>query len=165
MKTITPFLWFDDRAEEAAQFYTSLFDNSRITEVTRYIVDTPGGRVGDVMTVSFELEGQPFTALNGGPMFTFTEAVSFEIPCASQAEVDRFWNAFADGGEESQCGWIKDRFGLSWQVVPSRFYELVRSPDDAAVSRMTRAMLGMRKLDIAALEAAFAGETEPSPQA
>jgi predicted 3-demethylubiquinone-9 3-methyltransferase (glyoxalase superfamily) len=156
MKPITPCLWFDDRGEEAAKFYTSLFPNSRITDVTYYAPGTPGPE-GKVMTVSFDINGQPFTALNGGPQFTFSEAISFEVRCKDQEEVDRYWAAFtSDGGEESQCGWVKDRFGVSWQVVPDRLYELMSDPDTAAAQRAVQAMLQMRKLDIAALEKAFA---------
>ncbi|MDT2005908.1 VOC family protein [Rhodococcus opacus] len=154
MKPITPCLWFDTEGEEAAKFYTSLFPNSRITEVTHYGPDTPRPE-GTVLTVSFEINGQPFTALNGGPQFTFDEAISFEVRCADQAEVDRYWDAFTDGGEESQCGWVKDRFGVSWQVVPERLYELMSDPDTEKAQRAMQAMLKMRKLDVAELEKAF----------
>ena len=155
MKPITPCLWFDTEGEEAAKFYTSLFPNSRITEVTHYGPNTPGPE-GAVLTVSFEINGQPFIALNGGPQFTFDEAISFEILCKDQAEVDRYWGALTgDGGEESQCGWVKDRFGVSWQVVPERLYELMRDPDTEKAQRAMQAMLKMRKLDVAELEKAF----------
>lgn len=156
MKTITPCLWFDTDAEEAAEFYTSLFSNSRILDITRYGPAGPGPE-GRVMTVSFELDGQEFLALNGGPQFTFTEAVSFQIPCADQDEVDRFWNALSEGGEEGPCGWVKDRFGLSWQVVPSVMPELLGSGDAAKSQRAMQAMLQMKKLDIAALQRAYDG--------
>ncbi|EOM74567.1 VOC family protein [Rhodococcus rhodnii] len=163
MKPITPCLWFDGDAEAAATFYTDLFDDSWITHVDRYPSGTPGGAEGEVMTVSFELRGSPFIGLNGGPAFTFSEAVSFEILCDGQAEVDRYWDAFlAGGGVESQCGWLKDRWGVSWQVVPERLYELMRMPDRDAVNRMTAAMMTMKRLDQAALERAFGGEAVPS---
>ena len=155
---ITPCLWFDGNAEEAARFYIDLFPDSRIDSVLRSPADNPAMAKGDVLMVAFTLAGRPFTGLNGGPEFHFTEAVSFQIDCADQAEVDRYWNALiADGGSESQCGWCKDRFGLSWQVVPRRLLELFSSPDRAAAERAMEAMLGMKKLDIAALEAAANG--------
>jgi predicted 3-demethylubiquinone-9 3-methyltransferase (glyoxalase superfamily) len=154
MSAITPFLWFDTEAEEAATLYTSLFPRSTIVNVSRYGSSGPGP-AGSVMTVTFDLDGQRFTALNGGPQFPFTEAVSFQVDCASQDEVDRYWNALtADGGEESQCGWLRDRFGLSWQIVPSRLPELLGDPDPKRAQRAMAAMLQMKKLDIAALEAA-----------
>ncbi|HSW66779.1 MAG TPA: VOC family protein [Bacillota bacterium] len=154
MPKITPFLWFDSQAEVAANFYVSIFKNSKIIEEARYPEGGPGP-AGTIMTVSFELDGQRFTALNGGPVFKFTEAVSFVIDCADQAEVDHYWDALtADGGEESQCGWLKDKFGVSWQVVPRSLPELLNQPDPAAAQRVTQAMLTMKKLDIAALEAA-----------
>jgi predicted 3-demethylubiquinone-9 3-methyltransferase (glyoxalase superfamily) len=156
MKTITPCLWFDTDAEEAAQFYTSLFNNSRILEVVRYGPTGPGPE-GRVMTVSFELDGREFLALNGGPQFRFTEAVSFQIPCADQDEVDRYWNALTEDGEEGQCGWVKDRFGLSWQVVPAVLPELLGSEDAAKSQRAMQAMLQMQKRDIAALQQAYDG--------
>ncbi len=158
MSKITPFLWFDTAAEEAARLYTSIFKNSRITGVTRYGPEGPGP-AGSVMTVSFELDGQPFTALNGGPEFRFTEAVSFEVRCETQAEVDEYWQKLtADGGEEVQCGWLKDKFGLSWQIVPAALIELLSSPDPARAERVYHAMLQMKKLDIAQLQKAAAGE-------
>lgn len=158
MQKIHPFLWFDGQAEEAAKLYCSLFPNSKLGKVTRYPPGSYGGMDGKVMTVEFELSGQPITGLNGGPEFKFTEAVSFSVACEDQAEVDRYWNALiADGGEESQCGWLKDRFGLSWQIVPTVLNELVGDPDPEKARRATEAMLGMRKLDIAALKAAHAG--------
>lgn len=158
MPKVTPCLWFDSDAEEAAKLYTSLFPNSKIGKIARYPEGLPGDRTGQVMTVEFELDGSPFTGLNGGPMFKFSEAVSFQIYVDDQAELDRYWNGLlADGGEESQCGWLKDRFGLSWQVVPKRMGELMASPDRAAAGRVADAMMKMRKLDIATLEAAAKG--------
>jgi predicted 3-demethylubiquinone-9 3-methyltransferase (glyoxalase superfamily) len=156
MPEITPNLWFDTQAEEAAEFYCSLFPNSKITNVSHY--GDGGPRAGQVLTVEFVLDGNKFLALNGGPEFTFTEAVSFAVPCADQEEVDHYWNAFtADGGEESQCGWCKDKFGLSWQIVPNRLGELLSDPDPERASRAMQAMLQMQKLDIAELERAAAG--------
>jgi predicted 3-demethylubiquinone-9 3-methyltransferase (glyoxalase superfamily) len=153
---ITPFLWFDTEAEEAAQLYTSLFPNSRIAEVTYYGEAGPR-EAGLVMTVAFELDGQRFVALNGGPNFSFTEAVSFVVDCADQAEVDHYWDALtADGGEEGPCGWLKDRFGLSWQIVPRRLRELIADPDRAKTERVMESMMKMKKLDVAELEAAAA---------
>ncbi len=154
---VTPFLWFDGVAEEAAAFYTSLLPDSRIERVTRAAADTPSGPAGTVQTVEFTLAGTRFIALNGGPMFRFTEAVSFQIACDGQAEVDRLWSALAEGGEEGPCGWLKDRWGLSWQVVPTRLHELLGDPDPARARRATETMLQMRKLDIAALERAADG--------
>lgn len=151
-----PFLWFDDQAEDAANFYVSIFPNSKITIVNRYGEAGPGPK-GQVMTIQFELDGQTFTALNGGPHFQFNEAVSFVIDCADQAEVDHYWDKLVEGGAPSQCGWLKDRFGLSWQVVPTALYALIGDPDPAKAQRATQAMLKMVKLDIAALEAAHAG--------
>ncbi|GAA2782246.1 VOC family protein [Kitasatospora sp. CM 4170] len=148
MQKITTFLWYDDRAEEAARLYTSLFPDSRITGTTRYS-DVGPGEPGTVMTVEFELAGQRYTALNGGPVFHFTEAVSLQVDCADQAEVDRLWTALlVDGGEESQCGWLKDRFGLSWQIVPRVLTELIADPDRAKADRVMAAMLQMRKIEI-----------------
>ena len=154
MSTITPFLWFDTEAEEAAQLYTTLFPNSRITEVSRYGESGPR-EAGLVMTVAFELDGQRFVALNGGPEHQITEAVSLVVDCADQAEVDRYWNALtADGGEEGPCGWLKDRFGLSWQITPTRLIELITDPDPEKAQRAMAAMLQMRKIDIAEIERA-----------
>ncbi|CAN5439754.1 VOC family protein [soil metagenome] len=151
MPKISPFLWFDTQAEEAANYYVALFPNSRITS-------SAPGPGGTVMTVGFELDGQAFTALNGGPHFTFTEAVSFVVPCADATEVDRYWDTLtADGGQASRCGWLKDRYGLSWQIVPQEFLDLTGSPDKEAVGRMFAAMMRMTKLDIAELKAAFEG--------
>jgi predicted 3-demethylubiquinone-9 3-methyltransferase (glyoxalase superfamily) len=158
---ITPCLWFDGQGEDAARFYTSIFPNSRITHIARYGEagkEIHGRQPGSAMTVSFELDGQSFTALNGGPQFTFSEAISFQIHCKTQAEVDHFWTKLSDGGDPSaqQCGWLKDRFGLSWQVVPVRLFELLSDADAQKVARATTAMLKMKKLDIAELERAAA---------
>jgi len=149
----TPCLWFDTQGEDAARFYTSLFPNSRILEISRY-GDANPSQAGQVMVVRFELDGQTFMALNGGPQYTFGEAVSFTIDCADQAEVDRYWEALTDRGEEGPCGWLKDRFGLSWQVVPTRLVELLGDPDADRAQRVMRAMMSMRKIVIAELEAA-----------
>lgn len=149
---ITPFLWFDDQAEEAARFYVSIFKRSKLLEVT------PGGPNGKAMTVSFEIEGQPVIALNAGPVFKFNEAFSFFVSCGDQAEVDDLWAKLtADGGEESQCGWLKDRYGLSWQIIPTALGEALGDPDPAAAKRALDAMFTMRKIDIKALEAARRG--------
>lgn len=149
---ITPCLWFDTQGEEAARFYCSVFKNSRITSVVPYSEAGPG-TPGSAMLVEFELDGHPFTAVNGGPEFTFDEAVSFQIACADQSEVDYYWDSLiAEGGEESQCGWLKDRFGLSWQVVPTRLVELASDPRKSAA--VMQAMLGMKRIDVAALERA-----------
>jgi len=160
---ITPFLWFDHQAEEAAQFYTAIFPNARITHVTRYAEsdhESHRGRAGTAMTVAFELDGQPFTALNGGPAFTFSEAISFQIACQTQAEVDYFWERLSAGGDPAaqQCGWLKDRYGLSWQVVPTILPELLGNAEPAQAQRVTAALLQMKKLDIAALQRAYVGE-------
>jgi len=161
MLTVTPCLWFDKgAAEEAAVFYTSLFPDSWITNVDRSPADNPSTKKGEVLTVEFMLSGRPFMALNGGPEFPFTEAVSFSIECQDQAEVDRYWEALvADGGEPSVCGWLKDRFGVSWQVVPRQLNEFMRSDDRAGAERAMQAMLEMTKLDIAKLQEAFEGVT------
>jgi predicted 3-demethylubiquinone-9 3-methyltransferase (glyoxalase superfamily) len=159
MDKITPCLWFDGNAAEAAAFYTSLFPNSRVTGVNRSPGDNPSGKKGSVLTVDFELDGRSFMGLNGGPDFKFNEAVSMSIDCEDQAEVDRYWDALlANGGKESVCGWLYDRFGLSWQVVPHRLVEMYESPDREAAERAMQAMLKMVKLDVAELERAFAGE-------
>jgi len=160
---IVPCLWFDEQAEEAAGFYTGIFPSSRITQVTRYGeagFEFHGKPPGTAMTVAFELDGQAFTALNGGPAFRFNEAVSLQIMCATQAEVDHYWQRLGEGGapEAQQCGWLKDRFGLSWQVVPELLLELLTAQDQAAVQRATEAMLRMKKLDIAGLQQAFSGK-------
>ncbi len=157
MQKISPFLWFDTQAEEAARFYVSIFDNSRIGTVTRYGDAGPGPK-GSAMTVAFELEGQQFIALNGGPHFKFSEAVSFAIDCKTQDEVDRYWNALtADGGAEQPCGWLKDKFGLSWQVNPTILGKMLDDPDPQKAKRAMEAMLKMKKIDIAALQRAYAG--------
>ena len=161
MQKITPCLWFDTQAEEAATFYTSLFENSRIVDVAHYGEAGPGPE-GSVMLVTFELEGQEFQALNGGPQFTFNEAISLQVSCGSQEEVDDFWTRLSEGGEEGPCGWLKDRYGLSWQIVPTRLNELVADPDPARSQAAMRAMLGMKKLDIAALEQAADAATAPA---
>ena len=153
MPKITPCLWFDTQGEEAAEFYTSIFPNSRIVDVARYGEAGPRD-AGTVMVVKFELDGQELVALNGGPEFTFDEAISFQVDCADQEEVDRYSEALTDGGEQGPCGWVKDRFGLSWQVVPARLIELLGDPDEAKAQRAMAAMLEMRKIDIAAVEAA-----------
>jgi len=156
MPTITPSLWFNDDLEEAAEFYTSVFPNSKIVEVTRYGSAGPRAE-GTVMTVTFELDGQRIGALNGGPDFTFNEAVSFMVECDDQDEVDHYWYALSEGGEEGPCGWLKDRYGLSWQVVPAGVDELIKDPDQGRAERAMRAMLGMGKLDVAAMRAAADG--------
>ena len=155
---ITPFLWFDDKAEEAAKFYTSIFKNSKIGNITRYDEEAAGptGRpAGSVMTVDFQLGGQEFVALNGGPMFKFTEAISFVVNCENQEEVDYFWSKLSAGGEESRCGWLKDKFGLSWQVVPAVLIEMLTDKDTAKAKRVMQAMLQMDKIDIAVLKKAY----------
>ena len=158
MQKITPFLWFDNQAEEAMNFYTSIFKNSEVKSVTRYGEAGPGP-AGSVMTASFELEGNQFTALNGGPHFKFNEAISFVIDCKNQEEVDHYWSKLtADGGQESMCGWLKDKFGLSWQVVPRQLTQLLTSKDPGVANRVMQAMLKMRKIDIKKLEAAAAQE-------
>jgi predicted 3-demethylubiquinone-9 3-methyltransferase (glyoxalase superfamily) len=155
MPKITPFLWFDTEAEEAAKYYTSIFPNSRITEVRHYGSAGPN-EAGTVMTVAFELDGQPFVGLNGGPNYRFTEAVSFVVDCESQAEVDQYWSQLSDGGEEGPCGWLKDRYGLSWQIVPKRLMELLGDPDQERAQRAMAAMLKMGKIQIDELEQAAA---------
>lgn len=155
MPQIRPNLWFDTEAEEAAEFYVSVFPNSKIVDVVRYGEAGPR-EAGMVMLVLFELDGHPFTAINGGPEFTFDEAVSFEIDCADQEEVDYYWNALtAGGGNESVCGWLKDRFGLSWQVIPRALGELAGDPDPAKSQAVMKAMLGMKKIVVADLQAAY----------
>ena len=159
MPNITPMLWFDDDAEEAATFYTSTFPNSRIDKVVRAASDTPSNKKGDVITVEFTLDGTKFVGLNGGPDFKFNEAVSFVIDCKDQAEVDHYWDALIKGGgEPSVCGWLKDKFGLSWQVTPRRLLEMTESDDRPAAERAMKAMLEMTKIDIAKLEEAYKGE-------
>ncbi|WP_329174175.1 MULTISPECIES: VOC family protein [unclassified Streptomyces] len=157
MQKITTFLWYDDKAEEAAAFYTSLFEDSRIVREQRYGEAGPGV-AGRVMLVEFELAGQRFLALNGGPDFTFNEAMSLSVDCGPQEEVDRLWAALtADGGQEGPCGWLKDRYGVSWQIVPRRLHELISDPDPVKSQAATKAMLGMKKIVIEELEAAHAG--------
>ncbi len=153
MQKITPSLWFDTQSEEAANFYVSVFKNSRILNVSRYGEAGPRP-AGMVMTVAFELDGQEFIALNGGPEFTFTEAVSLQVNCETQDEVDRYWEILSEGGEEGPCGWLKDKYGLSWQIIPVALTELLNHPDAAKAQRVMAAMLQMKKIDIAALEAA-----------
>jgi predicted 3-demethylubiquinone-9 3-methyltransferase (glyoxalase superfamily) len=155
MQKITPCLWFDTEGEEAAEFYTSVFPNSRIVEVTRY--GSAGPRTeGTVMTVTFELDGQTFIALNGGPDFKFNEAISLEVICEDQDEVDLYWNALTEGGEEGPCGWLKDKYGVSWQIVPRVMYELISDPDQEKSQRAMAAMLQMGKIEIDELEQAAA---------
>jgi len=156
MPKITPNLWFDENGLEAAEFYVSVFPNSQINEVTHYVEGSPQP-AGSVLTVNFTLDGQPFTVINGGPQFTFDEAISFEIRCKDQEELDYYWDTLSAGGEESQCGWLKDKYGLSWQVVPEGWEALFTDPDPERANRAMQAMLGMPKLDIAALEAAADG--------
>ena len=156
--TITPCLWFDGNAEEAAELYTKIFPDSRIDHVSRAAADNPSGKKGDVLTVAFTLAGRPFIGLNGGPDFPFTEAVSFSIDCEDQAEVDEYWDALIEGGgSPSVCGWLKDRFGVSWQVVPHEMTEMLDSPDREGAARAMEAMLQMTKLDVAKLREAYAG--------
>ena len=156
MQKITTFLWFDRQAEEAARFYVSVFTNSRIVKTVRYGEAGPGP-TGSVMTVAFELNGVPFTALNGGPLFHFSEAISFVVNCQSQSEVDVLWEKLSAGGEPGRCGWLKDKYGLSWQLVPTVLPALLGDPDAAKAQRTMQAMLKMDKLDIAALERAHSG--------
>ncbi len=162
MQKITPFLWFDNNAEEAAQFYTSIFKNSRIVKVSRYGDAGPGPK-GSVMVVNFQLAGQEFTALNGGPQFKLSEAFSFVVNCDNQQEVDEYWRKLtADGGQESMCGWLKDKFGFSWQIVPTALGRLMSDTDPKRANRVMQALLQMRKLDIAALEQAAEGNVMTS---
>jgi len=154
MLKITPFLWFDNQAEEAAKFYTSIFKNSKVVQVSHYGDAGPRPK-GSVMTVAFELEGQQFTALNGGPLFKFNEAISFVVDCKSQEEVDYMWARLTDGGEEGMCGWLKDKFGLSWQIVPKQMGDLLGSPDRKKSMAATNAMLKMKKIVISDLQEAF----------
>lgn len=162
LQKIVPFLWFNDTAEEAAKFYTSIFKNSKILSVSRYPdegKEIHGHEAGSAMVVDFVIEDQNFQAINGGPAFTFTEAVSFMISCKDQEEVDYYWNKLtADGGEESQCGWLKDKFGLSWQVTPTALIEFYKAGDTIKYGRAMKAMLTMKKLDIAALQKAYDGK-------
>ena len=158
MQKITPFLWYDDKAEEAANFYVSIFKNSKIGGLTRY--DEEGSKAagrpkGTVMTIKFQLDGQEFVAINGGPHFKFTEAVSFVVNCDTQEEVDKFWEKLTEGGEEVQCGWLKDKYGLSWQVVPTALPEMLQDKDPAKAQRVMKAMLQMKKIDIQTLKQAY----------
>jgi predicted 3-demethylubiquinone-9 3-methyltransferase (glyoxalase superfamily) len=153
MPKITPNLWFDTESEEAAAFYVSVFPNSKITDVTYYGEAGPRP-AGTVLTVEYVLDGQEFTAINGGPEFTFDEAISLLITCADQDEIDYYWSKLSDGGQEGQCGWLKDRYGLSWQVAPAGMAEVLNDPDEARGQRAMKAMLGMKKIDMAALQAA-----------
>jgi len=160
MQKITPFLWFDNQAEEAANFYVSIFPNSKIKEVSRYGdsgAEIAGREKGSVMTVAFELNGQEFVALNGGPLFKFTEAVSFMVHCKDQEEVDYYWEKLSAVPESEQCGWLKDKYGLSWQIVPTVLDEMVSSSDPVKAERAMKAMLQMKKLDIAGLQKAYKG--------
>ena len=154
MQQISPFLWFDTQAEEAARFYVSIFKNSKILGVTRYGEAGPGPQ-GSVMTVTFELGGQEFIALNGGPHFKFTEAISFSVDCKTQEEVDELWRRLSEGGEEGQCGWLKDKYGLSWQINPTILGEMLSDPDPAKSKRVMEAMLKMKKIDIGRLKQAY----------
>ena len=161
-RKIAPCLWFDDQGQEAAEFYTGIFKNSRIVQIARYGEagrEVHGRPPGSVMTVAFELDGQPFTALNGGPVFKFNEAISFQVYCDTQEEVDHYWGKLSAGGDEraQQCGWLKDKYGVSWQVVPIALIEMISDPDQAKSQRAMAAMLKMKKLDIAALKRAYAG--------
>lgn len=161
MRKITPFLWFDDKAEEAAKFYTSIFKNSKIGDIARYDEEAakPTGRPpGSVMVVEFQLDGQDFVALNGGPLFKFTEAISFVVNCDTQEEVDYFWEKLSAGGEESRCGWLKDKFGLSWQVTPTVLIDMLHDTDSAKAERVMKTMLQMQKIDIEKLKAAYRGK-------
>jgi predicted 3-demethylubiquinone-9 3-methyltransferase (glyoxalase superfamily) len=155
MQKITPCLWFDTEGEDAARFYTSVFPNSRIVDVAHYGSAGPRPE-GTVMAVSFELDGQKFVALNGGPQFTFSEAISFQVDCESQEEVDAYWSKLSAGGEEGPCGWLKDKFGLSWQIVPRRLMELLQDPDKEKAQRAMEAMLKMKKIEVADVERAAA---------
>lgn len=157
MQKITPFLWFDDQAEAAANFYVSIFKNSKIIQKTHYTGAEPVGAKGQVMTVAFELEGQRFVALNGGPQFKFTEGISFVINCDTQEEIDHYWNKLtADGGEEVQCGWLADKYNLSWQVVPAKLADWAKNPD--GFQRVMQALMPMKKLNLAALQKAYDGK-------
>jgi predicted 3-demethylubiquinone-9 3-methyltransferase (glyoxalase superfamily) len=161
MQKITPFLWFDNQAEEAANFYTSIFPNSKIVTVTRY--DEAGAKasgmpVGSAMTVAFELDGEPFTALNGGPIFKFTEAISFVVNCETQEEVDTLWGKLSAVPESEQCGWLKDKYGLSWQIVPKQLGEMLSDADPEKAGRVMQAMLQMKKIDVNALKQAYEGK-------
>ena len=162
MQKITPFLWFNNNAEAAAQFYTSTFKNSKILSISRYGDAGPGPK-GSVMVVSFQLEGQQFTALNGGPLFKFSEAFSFVVSCENQEEINYYWNKLtSDGGQESQCGWLKDKFGFSWQIVPTALGKLMTNTDPQKANRVMQALFQMKKIDIATLEEAAEGKVPVS---
>ena len=156
MGKITPFLWYDNNAEEAVNHYTSIFKNSRVTNIARYGEAGPGPK-GSIMTIAFQLEGQDFIALNGGPMFKFNEAISLSVDCKTQQEVDKLWEKLSAGGQPSQCGWLKDKYGLSWQIVPSVLIEMLQDPDAEKSQRVMQAMMQMGKIDIAALQRAYQG--------
>ena len=158
MQKITPFLWYSTQAEEAAAFYASIFPDSRVTRVVALPSESPSGPPGSVKVVDFVLFGQPFVAMSAGPLDPFNHAVSFVVNCENQAEIDRYWNALLDGGSAEQCGWLKDRFGLSWQIVPTVLSDMMADPDRAKAKRAADAMMKMVKLDIAALQAAYAGK-------
>jgi len=157
MQKITPCLWFDQQAEEAARFYVSIFKNSKIGAINHYGEGAPMPK-GTVLTVRFQLDGQDYLALNGGPMFKFTEAVSFIVNCETQEEVDRMWDTLSDGGQQVQCGWLKDKYGLSWQVVPTALAKMISDPEPGRAGRVMKALLQMKKLDIKKLEEAYAGK-------
>ena len=158
MQKITPFLWFENQAEEAVNFYVSVFKNAKLGQVARYPQGSPGGMAGKVMTASFQLEGTEFVALNGGPQYQMTPAISFVIPCEKQAEIDHYWEELSAGGKPQQCGWVTDRFGVTWQVVPSMLGKLLGGPDPARSQRVMQAMLPMQKIDIATLQRAAEGK-------
>jgi len=160
-KTVTPCLWFDTQAEEAAKFYCGIFKNSKITSISHFPdagQDVHGKPAGSVMVVAFEIDGQPFTALNGGPQFKFDEAISFQVACDNQDEIDYFWSKLSEGGQEGPCGWLKDKFGLSWQVFPSAMPKWLMDPDKAKPARVMNAFMKMKKLDVAAIERAYEGK-------
>jgi predicted 3-demethylubiquinone-9 3-methyltransferase (glyoxalase superfamily) len=168
VQEITPCLWFDTQAEEAANFYVSIFDDSRIMRILRYGEagrEIHGKPAGSLMTVEFELNGQRFTALNGGPQFKFTEAISLQVDCETQEEVDYFWERLTENGEEVACGWLKDKYGLSWQIGLTALGEMLSDPDHEKTDRVTNAFLQMKKLDLAALQRAYSGEQEEAPEA
>jgi predicted 3-demethylubiquinone-9 3-methyltransferase (glyoxalase superfamily) len=158
MQKITPFLWFDNQAEEAMNFYTSVFKNSKVGRISRYGEAGPGAN-GSVMSATFELEGQEFIALNGGPLFTFSPAISFFVDCETQEEVDELWEKLSEGGEKQRCGWLKDKYGISWQIIPSALGKMLQDEDDAKSERVMRAMLEMDKIDVRGLKRAYDGQT------
>ena len=165
LQKITPCLWFDNEAEEAARFYVSIFRDARVGEISRYGkegFETHGRPEGSVMVVAFEIEGQSFTALNGGPHFRFSPAISFQVPCDTQEEIDYYWEKLSAGGQIQQCGWVTDRFGVSWQIFPASLPDMMRDADKTKAARTMRAMLGMKKLDLAKLRAAYLGTEKPS---